>query len=246
MDVVIDIGNTDTKIAFFIDKKQSNLIRFATTSWQSLYLTLEAKEINALLVASVVEVPKHIITYLNMKAKKVFYLNEKVLLPFKNSYQSPQTLGADRLSLAAAATILFPKKPVLILSTGTCLTTEFINAKQEYLGGSISPGLQMRLDAMNVFTDKLPKLKIEKTNSVTGRDTITSMQSGAYFGMLYEMNGFINHYKQNNPELEVILTGGNSYLFDKKLIEPTHYYPDLTLTGLYTILQYQLKNENKN
>jgi type III pantothenate kinase len=169
---------------------------------------------------------------------RVIYLNGKTPLPFINKYKTPSTLGADRLALVAGALKYFPDKNVLIISMGTCITYDFITSRKEYLGGSISPGMEMRFEALNTFTARLPLVKPKQVKTLLGRSTDESILTGVILGIVHEMEGFISTYRKLYPTLKIILTGGDAPLFAGRLKSSIFAVPELSLTGLNEILLY--------
>ena len=163
-------------------------------------------------------------------------------LPFINKYQTPNTLGIDRIAAVTAVSLSFKNQNTLVFNAGTCLTIEFLNENNEYLGGNISPGLHMRLKAMNTFTQKLPLSTIENIITNMGNSTLSALANGAYYGMLNEIEGYINYYNSQYNQLNVVLCGGDTIHFDKQLKTKIFAQPNLVLEGLYQILRL---NENK-
>ena len=164
-------------------------------------------------------------------------------LPINNLYKTPKTLGADRLGNLVGAHSLFQKENVLVISAGTCITYDVINSERNYYGGNITPGIDMRLKAMNTFTARLPLVKKEMTRELIGTTTKASMLTGAIKGASLEMQGFISEYKKKYPELMVILTGGDAPYFESAISvgiadrkSKTFAVPHLLLHGLNEIL----------
>lgn len=164
-------------------------------------------------------------------------MNSKLKLQLNNLYENPEKLGNDRLVLACGGASIFPKKNVLVISCGTCITFDFVNEKQEYIGGSISAGVDMRLKAMHEFTAKLPRVEISNPKNFIGRNTEQSILSGAVNGSAAEIDGMISLYKKYFPHLEIILTGGDAELLAAKLESKIFATPKLLLHSLNQILQ---------
>ncbi len=165
-------------------------------------------------------------------------------LPINNKYSSKQTLGRDRIAAVVGASKIFPGRNILVIDAGTCITYDFINNKNEYLGGAISPGLRMRFKALNKFTGRLPAVEHRGTEipDLIGDTTEGSILSGVINGLSGEINGFINSYKSNNNRLETIITGGDHKYFDKLLKYKTFAAPFLVLDGLKGILDFNERN----
>jgi len=168
--------------------------------------------------------------------------NHNTPLPIINKYQTLETLGKDRLASAVAAHQLFPDKDVLVIDAGTCVKFDFINSMAEYLGGSISPGLQMRFRALHSFTEKLPFVELKPFDILIGKTTHESLLSGVINGTLAEIDGIINRYKENYPELQVVLSGGDAEYLVSKLKNRIFALSNIVLNGLKIILDY---NDNQ-
>lgn len=244
MNLVIDLGNTRAKVALFKDRTlfQQFLFdtRFSLNDLQKI--AKENPEIKSAILSSVVNHSKEISNYLSNHTHYIpFDTNTK--LPISNKYKTPETLGKDRLAGVIGAWSLFKKHHVLVIDAGTCIKTDILTATKEYLGGSISPGINMRLKALNYYTDKLPIVSPDKNyHSLTGTNTEESILSGVQKGVLFELNGFINKYSEQYPNLKVVLTGGDSTFFELELKNHIFACPELVLIGLNEILLF---NANK-
>lgn len=165
-------------------------------------------------------------------------LSENTSLPIENNYTNPSSLGKDRLAAVVGASVLYPHKDVLVFDAGTCLTIDFINSNNVYVGGRISPGIEMRYNALHTFTDKLPLIKSEKNALVIGNDTKTSIISGVQQGILAEVKTIMLEYKSQNTDTIFVFTGGDSFFFEKELKNSIFANPNLVLIGLNEILDY--------
>ncbi len=164
-------------------------------------------------------------------------------LPITLLYKTPETLGSDRLASALAATVFFPKENTLVINAGTCLTTDFVTEKGEYLGGSIAPGLQMRLKAMHHFTGKLPLIELnESITDLPGQTTESSMLAGVTTGMVAEIDGLIEIWRKNISFFNVILSGGDAIFFDKKLKNRIFAVDNVVLHGLNLMLKHNVQH----
>jgi type III pantothenate kinase len=168
----------------------------------------------------------------------VLVLNSTTPIPVSNCYKTPNTLGNDRIALVVGATVHYSGHNVLVIDAGTCITYDFINAEQEYLGGSISPGIRMRYSALHQYTSQLPMLKTEEKAALIGGDTEESIHSGVINGVLAEIDGVIQRYIEQYPDVKVVVTGGNVKLFDKGLKNTIFASPNLLMEGLNKILDY--------
>lgn len=157
-------------------------------------------------------------------------------LPFTTPVSKPATIGADRLALCAAAVHLFPGKNNLVIGLGTCITYNFINKNKEFIGGSISPGMDMRFKSLQAFTAKLPLIKENWNFPLIGYDTETNILSGVLMGMAKEIDGIINSYKEKYDNINVLLTGGNAEYFVPCLVNrDITVDKNLIFKGLYAI-----------
>ena len=165
-------------------------------------------------------------------------LSHESKVPFKNSYATPQTLGIDRIALATAAFYHAPHKNTLVIDAGTCITYDMVNDFDEYLGGAISPGLEMRYKAMHQQTSALPLLPVEAPLDLIGNTTNSSMHSGVVNGICAELDGIIDQYATRFKDLTVILTGGDSHFLSKRLKNTIFADSKFLLKGLNYLLEY--------
>jgi type III pantothenate kinase len=166
---------------------------------------------------------------------KFHKLTNQSKLPFTTPVGKPETIGADRLALVAAVVYFYPDQHNLIIGLGSCITYNFVNKFHEFLGGSISPGLEMRFKAMSHFTAMLPLVKPDSNFPLIGYDTKTNLQSGATFGMAKEMDGIINEYALRYGNFNVHLTGGDTLFFAPLLKNKIFANPHLIFNGLYAL-----------
>lgn len=158
-------------------------------------------------------------------------------IPLNNGYHQKETLGIDRLANAIAA-YHKSKRATLIIDCGTCLKVDYVDSEGVYLGGSISPGLQMRLKSLPQFTGRLPLIEPREIELLNGRTTEESILSGVINGMKYEISGFVERYKQIDSELTIFLTGGDLGFFDRTIKSPIFVDENLTHFGLLLTLQH--------
>ena len=241
MNLIIDVGNTYIKLAVF----QKNELKERWVCERESFLEYHSKvlksysEINNVIVSSVGRfTPKQFMEV--SKDHFVLELSHEVKLPFKNKYATPTTLGDDRIALVAGAAVQFPKKNVLIIDAGSCITYDFLNTDNEYLGGAISPGVSLRYKALNSFTANLPLLEKEMPNDFTGDSTVNSIHSGVVNGVIQEIDGFISQYIENYKDLTVILTGGDAHFLRDSLKNDIFANSNFLLEGLNHILEHNL------
>lgn len=238
--ICFDFGNTLKKVAIF---KENELILV-----QNIVIEDEKSIIDVLIkfspaksiLSSVVDHNPGIENIISSKTsfKK---LSANTSLPFTTPVSKPETIGSDRLALAAAAVTLFAGKNNLIVALGSCITYNFINYKNEFLGGSISPGLEMRLRSLHTFTAKLPLIEPEWQFPLIGFDTKTNILSGVIFGITKEIEGIIDEYERRFNNFNVVLTGGDSPYFAQHLKNKIFADPQLIFKGLYAISEYDTK-----
>jgi len=166
----------------------------------------------------------------------------KTITTLKNKYKSPGSLGSDRIAAALGSRRLFASKNVLTIVCGSCITYNFVNQRNQYLGGSISPGLNMRMRAMHEFTGRLPLTSVNKKVGLIGADTGNSLQSGSFWGAVSEIDGMIDRYKSKYKSLTTVLSGGDAPALQSRLKNKIFAVPDLVLKGLNYYLQLNDKN----
>ena len=244
MNLVIDIGNSASKAAVFLDGEIISTTQFKNTSQHEpdemkafLEWTAGYPGIRHSIISSVRKGDEGLATELNKRSIEVLILAEDTPIPLINRYLTPETLGRDRLAAAVGASSVFPGKDVLILDAGTAITIDMITSGGEYLGGNISPGLNMRFRALNEFTDRLPLLKADDLEPILGNSTESAIRGGVQWGIIFEIDEYINRQKIRYPDLEVILTGGDAVFFDKKLKNSIFVDLNLNLKGLHRILE---------
>jgi type III pantothenate kinase len=231
----IDQGNSQIKGASF----ERDTLK-GTSFWQSEQEVLshfEKIRDSTLIICSVSGNPASLQNILS-KQNKIVILDHKTPLPIVNEYKSPETLGMDRLAAVCGANYLYPNDTCLVVDMGTCITYEVIDHQKIYQGGIISPGYQMRFNAMHNQTSDLPLLKESNAEFLIGQTTKSSMVSGVVNGIINEIDGFILRFKERYGDLKVILTGGDSKRFESKLKAPTFAAANLVHIGLNSILRY--------
>jgi len=237
MNLVIDAGNTRTKIGIFEGADRKQAIVFNSPGEASDFLLKLSAE--HMLVSAVTDEGGELFKAVNVTGRRLS-LSPSLPLPIGNRYETPQTLGADRIAAACGAWQLFPEQSSLVIDCGTCINYEFIHAEGYYAGGSISPGVSMRLAAMHEMTDRLPLASPVDDVNLTGRNTIQCLQSGVMNGVREEIMGMVRRYQEANPYVRVILTGGDAHFFEKPLKPFIFVAPELILTGLYCILLHNV------
>ena len=244
--LILDIGNTRTKLAVFAGSELKDL--FVTENFSVELLTKVVKKhpgICSAMLSAVKDYPKETDDFL----RTAFYfikLDSQTPLPVKILYKSPQTLGNDRIAIAAASWALFPGQNVLAIDAGTTITYDFVNKNGEYLGGGISPGIRMRLKSLHTFTGKLPLIKqVFHAVDLIGNDTQSSILSGVLQGTLKEVDGIISAYKTQYTGLKTVLSGGDEKYFDKRLKNNIFASPNFVLKGLKEILDFNQEKKKE-
>ena len=232
----LDFGNTRLKAALFIDKDLTEVIVLNEDPVQHLQQIIRQFAPDRSLLSSVINHPPSIEELL--LAKTAFHkLTNQSRLPITIPVGKPETVGPDRLAIAAAAVHLFPHQNNLAIGLGSCVTYNFINKFGELLGGSISPGMEMRFKAMHQFTAKLPLAKPDWNVPLLGYDTKTNLQSGVVLGMAKEIDGIIDAYAHRYGNFNVLLTGGDIPYFEPHLKNKIFADTELIFKGLYAISQ---------
>lgn len=238
MNLVIDIGNTVAKVAVFDGLSLVEVVYDSNRDLEHLPAVCHKYHLDKAIVATVVDLNEQILAQIARLSMPVVWLNEKTPLPIENLYETPQTLGYDRIAAVVAANERFPGRDILVIDAGTCITYEFIDAHGRYHGGNISPGLQMRFKALHHFTGRLPMVEREGRELPLGKDTETAIRAGVLKGIEYEISGYIVTMKHKYPQLLVFLTGGDGFSFDTNLKSIIFADRFLVLKGLNRILNY--------
>ena len=244
MNLVIDIGNSQTKVAVFDAGEIVHTI--STRSLDAIQLGDLKRNypgISHAILSSVADKDLVLLKALTNEYRFFLEFSHHTPIPIENLYESKTTLGLDRLAAAVGGTFLFPAKDLLIIDAGTAITYDVIDCNNRFLGGNISPGLSMRFKALNRFTKKLPEIASNNQWPEIGNTTENAIRAGVQQGIIFEMDGMIEKIRRKWPFCEVILTGGDSLFFEKKLKNTIFVKSDLTLIGLSRILEY---NVNKN
>ncbi len=242
MNLIIDIGNTFIKVFLFEKRKISFTQKISSTHILKIFdLINDFQKTENIIVSSVVKLPEEFNQKAGKYTQKIIYLDKNTRLPILNHYKSKASLGKDRIAAAVGANTIFPNTNVLVIDAGTALTIDFVSDNNEYMGGNISPGMQMRFKALKTFTSKLPLLDKSEEFYLTANNTNDAIISGVQNGIIFEMDSYINEYKKKYTDLKVILTGGDSFFFEYKLKNRIFAKPFLTAVGLNRILEYNAK-----
>lgn len=240
--LAIDIGNSKVKLAVIKDFEVLEITSGKTLSEKKIAALHKKHKPEACILSSVRK-----ITNQHTDTLKLFFEEEKIVffthstpLPIKNQYETPATLGLDRLAAAVCAAHFYPNTNCLIIDAGTCVTIDFLHHQKGFAGGSIHPGIQMRFKALHNYTDNLPLLSMSLSGPVTGKTTEAAIKSGVLNAICFEIDGFINYYRKENPGIKMLLTGGDAGFFETQLKSKIFALPNMVLLGLHKILLHNV------
>ncbi|WP_425389450.1 type III pantothenate kinase [Ekhidna sp.] len=230
--ILVDVGNSSIKITQVIDGQ------FSTTEKVSDFKELASlHESSPMIISSVRKLPADI-----LGRPETIILSHKTPLPIRLDYETPETLGADRIAAAVGAHELFPDKDNLVIDFGTCMTIDLIDKTGVFRGGIISPGLRMRMNAMSHFTDQLPDISEEWQTLASGdlgKTTKECLYSGSFWGIIHEINGVLRTLSKDFTSLNTIISGGDAHFFESKLKAHIFAGSKIVQKGLYRIWKYQ-------
>jgi type III pantothenate kinase len=242
LNLIIDIGNTRVKAALF-----NGATLFESKVYDSVNAILSdnsfISKAKRAIIGTVVKEQEDFYSALNALIPTLIF-NSETKIPLINLYHSASTLGSDRLAASTGAYYLYPNANVLVIDAGTCIKYNFTNSKNEYLGGGISPGIQMKLKALQTFTSKLPLIEADFSyNELVGNNTQNSILSGVLSGSVAEIDGIISQYKLQFTDIICVLTGGDSEYLAKRLKNSIFAHQNLVLKGLNDILNYNSEHK---
>ena len=244
MVLTVDIGNTRIKSAVFensiileqfvFDKKElQKKIENILKKYQNI-TDLVVTSVGTISKADFLEFEKNI---------KINFITHLDKFPFQNLYETPLTLGIDRMVLSTGAVLQYPNQNRLVIDAGTCITYDFIDLGDNYLGGAISPGIRLRYESLHNYTAKLPLLTPEEPENYIGNSTNQAIHSGVINGVVNEIDGFINEYKEQYLNFTIILTGGDAVFLAKRLKNTIFANSNFLLESLNHTFQYKIKND---
>ncbi len=236
MNLLVDSGNTFTKIALCDAHTIHTILRAESIED---FNSIQKKYAPAAVIISSVNKDASAILSAFPDATRL-QLDANTPVPIQNRYKTPATLGMDRLAGVVGAHSLFPGQNCLCIDAGTCITYDLLDAQGNYLGGSISPGVEMRFKALHTFTAKLPLIQKQEKEELIGTSTESSILSGVQIGTVKEMEGVINEYKTIYKALKIIITGGDTGFFESRIKDTIFAAPDLLFLGLKRILEYNV------
>jgi type III pantothenate kinase len=236
MNLAIDVGNSYTKCTVFNKGDIQEIYAFQHFNAEEIKTVFSQYKIKNGIISN--NKNEEITLELKNRLPNLLILDENTPLPIENLYQTPNTLGKDRIASAVGAWLLNPNSNTLVIDAGTAITIDFINEKNQYIGGNISPGIQIRFAALHNYTANLPLLDLSDQFGWLGKNSYDAVLNGVLNGVIFEVEGYINKMKENYKALKVIITGGNAVFFDKKLKNIIFVDQNLVFKGLNKILEY--------
>ncbi len=240
MNLILDIGNSRVKSYIF---KEEKIAHQQETDGDVIPLVKDLlhrfPEVRYAIAVSTRKPDPELFTYLH-HLDRFIELGPETPLPIRNLYNTSDTLGYDRIAGVVEAHARYPRKTVLVIDAGTAITYDLVTATGEFSGGNISPGLAMRFRALATFTDRLPRVSAKDTIPLIGRTTEEAIIAGVEMGIIAEVDGIIDIFREKYNGLQVIITGGDAFFFDKKLKNSIFVLPELTAFGLNRILKFNV------
>jgi len=235
--LAIDIGNSFAKLAILTEGEIVHKERHHKLLVGNVNALYKKYKFAKAILSSTRVLDQRVIAAIHKKYD-LLILDHHTRIPIENLYRTPETLGRDRLAAVIGAYVQYPGEHCAVIDLGTCNTFDLIDKNGIYHGGNISPGVDMKLKAMNHFTSKLPLPVRQYNDDPMGKDTTSALQNGAFWGTIFEIESFINRMNTRFAPLNVILTGGDAEIFGSKLNSKIFVAPNLVLTGLHEILKY--------
>ncbi|MCI0522637.1 MAG: type III pantothenate kinase [Bacteroidales bacterium] len=239
MNLVIDIGNSFAKVALYDGKLLINKERLKDNYATHLRNFLGDRSVKGAIISSVNSDPVALLGFLSDTIPVVHHLTWQSRYPFMIDYETPETLGVDRLAAAVGAMLHHPGANLLVIDAGSALTVDLM-ADATYMGGSISPGLSMRFRALHEYTGRLPLGEPCRSFSFPGRSTKDAITGGVIMGLVFEINEYIRTFEERHKTLTVAITGGDGELISSFADRKISFYPDLVTDGLNYLLDYNV------
>ena len=235
MNLIIDIGNTATKAALTKNGVIIRKERFKSADPEIIGSFVGNNALKGAIVSSVSHDPSALLEFLRGRSSRVHHLTCRSVYPFLLDYDTPETLGVDRLAAAAGAYVHHPGADLLVIDAGSALTLDLVSGGA-YRGGSISPGLSMRFRALHEFTGRLPLVTKRSGFTFPARTTEDAIAGGVVMGLVYEINEYIRTFEEKHKKLVTVITGGDSELISSRTERKVLIYPDLVTEGLNFLL----------
>lgn len=240
----LDVGNTRTKAAVFNAAGQLQTLQtFDGKPKQGQVLQLlKDCHITRAILSSVAANNQLLTKTLQNHTRYFINLTHETPVPINNAYQTPQTLGKDRLAAVVGAQERFAGNNVLVIDAGTCITYDYLDAGGTYHGGGISPGITTKFKALHTFTGRLPLIMVQPNQTsnlpLVGNNTQNAILSGVIWGTIAEVEGIIHQYRLQFDPLTVLFTGGDAIFFENRLKSKIFACPNLVPEGLNKILLF--------
>lgn len=239
MNLLVDVGNTRFKYAFF-DEKGMAMSGIGQSEMFDTIQSLGAVRLNIFLSGS-----GKINDDMRARLKRIagFWLeaSPSLRLPLRIGYLTPETLGFDRIAICVGARNLFPEKDLLVIDSGTAITYNYVDYSGTFLGGNISPGQEIRFRALHLFTEKLPYLEPDMSYGGMGRNTAEAILNGVMDGVCMEVSGYIGKFRKDKEHGQVVVTGGNAHFLKEEVLKDVYMSNYLGFIGLNEILEYNKK-----
>ena len=243
MNLIIEQGNSATKVAVYSQGQMIFFSDYKDFNESDLIRLFNQYPLQNGILSTVIDIQKELITCLENRLECFFFFDDNIRLPIEVRYQTPETLGRDRIAVAVGANFMQPQKDILVIDAGTAITFEIVEASGIYLGGNISPGMTTRFHALNRYTGRLPLVEEREFVPLFGTSTETAIVAGVVRGIVYEMDGYIDELQNKYPGLYVFLTGGHAQYFEKRLQNVIFTEKKLVLIGLNRILEYNVEKQ---
>lgn len=243
MNLCIDQGNSRTKVAIFSDEnkilKSLSYKRFTSADVERIFSLYPLRNS---IVSSVVNIEPSVINALHRRSGKMVLFDHLTPIPITNCYETPETLGQDRLAAAVGAQTLAPDTNLLIIDIGSAITYDFVDQQGNYHGGNIAPGLKMRLAVLNQMTTRLPLIDVDENELIPlfGHNTRDAIKAGVVRGIAFEVKGYMRTLQERVGNFRTFLTGGHAAFIINTVQSNLDYNKNLVLIGLNTILEYNL------
>jgi type III pantothenate kinase len=242
MNLAVDIGNTSTKVAFYEGPAIIKKERLKSPDTATLGGFIGKQPVSRVIVSSVNHDPSALINYLKAKGAVVHLLSCKSHYPFTIAYETPETMGVDRLAAATGGFLHHPGADLLVIDAGSAVTLDVVT-DGSFLGGSISPGLSMRFRALHEFTGRLPLTGVNRNFSFPGRSTKDAITGGVVMGLVFEINEYIRTFQKKHGKLVTVITGGDSEIITSFSDRKMFLHPDLVTDGLNYLLDFNVQDQ---
>ena len=238
MNLIIDQGNSSAKIALFDGEEMIFFRKYTRFSEKEARELRGEYAFNQAIRSSVVGEDAALTSYLSHELDKWVELTNQTPIPIGNLYKTPQTLGRDRIAVCVGANYLYPNQNLFVIDAGTAITYDVINSQNQYVGGNISLGIEMRRKALHDYTAKLPLVEVPDDVPLIGTTTEEAISSGVINGIAYEIQSFIDEMSIIYPNLLIFLTGGSAKCFERRIKNRIFVIQNLVHIGLNRILNY--------